>query len=130
LAIKFISTESIPLVGRIGYSAITVGTSDIAQYKTIDTLLELFNETQGAPAIDVKTKYVAKKEGAEIKRQQYSINMSILKLVEIFGVAETTLRIFIKSKENQDRKYIVKEKRGKYIYKTSQIDRIKSFFSK
>lgn len=58
--------------------------------------------------------------------KNYSMSFSINELMEKFSVAETTLRQFIKSEENQRNGFITKAKRGKYMYKSTQKDRIAS----
>lgn len=56
--------------------------------------------------------------------KRYSLPFKFHELMEEFNVAETTLRSFVKSESNRTNQYIKREKRGIYIYKSSQKDRI------
>ena len=111
-----------------GYSSITIETHDTVQqyirYKSVTSFIEDMLEYR-------KPFFKNSITSLSINHQNYSMPQSIPQLIKIFSpVAETTLRRFIKSEGNQSKRYILKEKRGKYIYKSTQKERIKGLLCK
>jgi hypothetical protein len=112
---------------RFGYEPITIKTHETMyqylQYTSIESFI--------GEMLEYQKPFQKKIPIPSINIQCYSMNQSINKLMVVFQpVSETSLRRFIDSKENEQGKFIIKIKRGQYMYKCSQKDRIKSFLHK
>lgn len=111
-----------------GYSSITIETYDTVQqyirYKSVTSFIEDMLEYRKPFIENLSTP-------SSINYRNYSLPQSIVELMDIFSpVAETTLRRFIKSEENCTSQFIIQEKRGKYVYKSTQKERIKRLLRK